>query len=1291
MKKFLLTVLFLLVVIVGGLGFFVARSFNADGLQKQIVRAISELTGREFTVMGPTFVSWVPSPEIILNDVTLSNVKGSTRGVMVSIPKVSIQLTWKSLLKQPPVIDEIKLENPIFYLERMDARTVNWNFPFLSKKTLETSDFSSKKSFIETSISNLYIKEGVINYTNAVTDTAMEITNVNGRLSLNSLHGPYVFDGSVQKGGISYLTSLNVNQLQSDVPVPFTFSMKAKDKSVSLDMTGEFSTMQKKLNLTASGSFSIQRPNEILKSLNLKPLDESLNVPVDGGLTYTSVNGVDGLKNLTLRFGDSVDAVSLNLSVTREKKNNNMFYDTSFSFTKFDYEQWKDILSDLEKLKLTDTKLPDFSLKANAITMSYKGKTIKDVELSLDKTGPKITVNSLKGLFAGNTEISAMGFTKIQEDETGLSLNVTGQTKDLKSFISPFVDTKRMNPHVLKSATFKGLVDIWPEKISADIESFEVEDSRLSGKFDIQKGVKPTIHFNGKVENVNVDNFIPYKPAKEKMDILDVIPAIKTYFVNADYLTKFNSNFNVDLKDVTVRNLPIRSGKLSGSLLNGLLKLAELRVSGAAMATLLAAGDVENIGTENAKINNIRFDFNTKELKIFLDRANLVSNNSFLNKTNTLVASLQASENKDVWTGVLTNTIGDLETRLSGELFYTQNDVSANNLTLEILYPTFQQFLKTVIGTKKINNSIDGAFSFKTILNGTPKSFKFTDADVQIGLNHLTMNGEVKNTDSQKVVNVKVQMPSFDVDKYMLNDFKNIFATGPAGNNSFNFSLLDIWQIIFKLETGQILWGNKELKDAIVDFSIQDKMLTLNKLSGTPSKDGSVFNVAGTLSWNDVPRMNADIDIQGLDLGANLLTGTKTSFGNGVLTLSGEINSIGQSPNEMRKKLTGKGKMNIENSLWIGADIQKITPLIAKTIKERLPKNKFDTDLGSYLHSGKTTLNSLSGNFTIDNGVLKMMDTSLKADTFYSNPMQVIYNIVDKNIDVSVPISLAAYPDLPPFALTLKGLESAPVYLSNFVDLSNSVEAIVQKGNTKIAEQLQKEQEKLAKITLTERTARIKKAITDARIAVKTAEGKLYAGDNDSAAFLLQNAKDALSIVNQLSIKETLTDAQYIQLMEQSRLAILKAQEAVDEAVRDLYFEDRKQVQTFVKQAREMFVEIVSVHEQNPHIEIVTKLINPVREYIDVLEMTNKKLSASLSKEEHAETMYMAREAFSKVVRAYEYVSRFMPDNTKRIVPISVHQIPNRDILSNEGEAAATAEEADIVEERSFQGTIQRM
>lgn len=1293
MKKFLLTVLFLLIVIIGGIGYFIARSFNAENFQAQIVKTVSEMTGREFTVMGATYVSWIPSPEIILNDVTLANTKGSPRGVMLSIPRVSIQLTWKSLLKNPLVIDKIKLENPVLYLERTSVDSVNWRFSFLEKKAIEGSmlGLSNSGSFIQTRIDNLQIKDGVLNYLNEVTNSTLELININGRLTLDSLQGPYLFDGSVQKGENVFLTSLSIKQLMSDVAVPFTLLMNAKDKSLSLDLSGEILTQSKRLDLSATGSFSVEKPNEVLKNLGLLPLNETLNIPAQGGLTYSSQNGIDSLKNFTIRFGDTEDSVALTGSVSRENKDGNMFYTGAFAINHLDYNQWVDIIEHFKKKELNDSKSPNFDLKANAQKITYKNNIIRDAALSLSKIGDRVVIHSLNALLPGNTSLSSQGGTLLEGDKRGLSLIVNAKSKDFKKLLENYVDVSKIPSNVLNEADFEANMLLWKDLFDIDIVSFASGGSNVSGKLQVQQDKKTVLNFDGSVKNLNLDTYTGYKHAKNKTDILDVIPSIKTFFRNADYLKTFNSKFNIDLKDITAHQLPLSHGKLTGSLENGLLKVSEFKATGVAMATLLAAGEIENIATDEQKINNLRLDFNTNELKLFLDRANLVSNNQFLNETNSLSTTLQVAESQNVWTGSLRNKIGELETRFSGTVNYDGSVADAKDLTFEMTYPSFQQFLKNVVATTKIKNSIEGAFSFKGLLNGTTKNLKFSDTDIQIGTSHILADGEIKNTPSQKSIDLKVKTPSFDMDRFMLNDFQNLFAEGQLGNSSFNFSLLDLWKIKFQLETGQIIWHSKDLKNASLKLNIQDKQLTLENLTGVPSSENSSLKASGTLSWAGVPHLKANIDLSGLELGANLLTGGKTSFGNGVLTFSGDFSMMGQSPNEMRKNISGSGKMNIENALWVGSDIQKVPGLIAKTIKERSQKHVFDSELARYLNSGKTSLSSLVGNFTIDKGVFKMMDASLKADAFYSNPMQVVYNISTKSIDVSVPITLAQYGDLPPFALSLKGTTLNPVYQTNFVDLSNAVDDIVQQGNTKIAEQLQKEKEQLAKISSNERAARIKQAINDAREAVKMADEKLFAGDNASAAFLLQNARDALSLVNQLSVKEKLTDAQYIQLMEQSRLAILKAKEAIDEAVRDLYFEDRKQVQTFLKQAQEMASQIELIHESNPEIEIVSKLLVPVKQYVDVLKEANAKFSNNITPELHDELMQLARDAFSKIVHAYEYVARFEPEGMERIIPVSINRIPNQDNLASE-------EENEVVEKPStdnyqprFQGQIKRL
>lgn len=1292
MKKFLLTVLFLVLLIAGGVGYFLARSFNADNFQKSIVKIVSEATGREFNVMGSTHVSWMPSPEIIFNDVSLSSSKGSTRGVMVTIPKIAIQLTWKSLLNKPIVIDKIKLENPVLYLERIDSQHVNWDFNFLSKKALEDTSLGFSSDLMNTRIDNLEIENGVVNYLNQLTNAKVELTNINGKVTMDTLQGPYSFNGFVERAENEYVTDLKLEQLIIDTPAPFNLSIKAKDKSLTLDLTGEMiSQGAKGTSITADGSFSVERPNVILKELGLKPLSSALNIPATGGLSYVSQNGFDSIKNFTVRFGETDSSVAISGSLSREDKDGKLFYTAGIDINHFNTVDWKDLIEAVEKTNLTDANTPDYDLKLNAQKITKGTQTVNDFSLSLSKKADRIIIHTLKAVLDGETNVFATGGSLSQDEQNGWSLIVSGESKNLRTLLSKYINIQKMAPNVLQKAAFEGNILYIGDNINIDIERFETDGGYIKGKLDYLKAQTPFIGFTGSVENFDLDKYVGYKPAKEKSDLVTLLPMIKSYFQNASFLTGKNGKVTLDMKEVTAFNLPMRKVKLEGSLENGLLKLTQVRVTDAAMASVLSSAEIDKVATPDQKINSLRLDFSSKELKLFLDRANLVSYNPYLNNEDKLSVNLTVSEDNNNWTGNYSTKIGELETILDGDIYFENNVPFAKDLKVELTYPSFQKFLKDVVMTDKINNALEGDLIFKGLMNGSADDMKFKASDIQIGVNHIEAEGSLKNTSSQKIIDIVLKTPSFDFDKYMVKEFIHIFEEGRFGEKAFDFSLLDLWQVKLRLETGQILFNAKELKNAIVDLSIQDKMLSLNELSGVPSNEGSSLKVNGSISWSGVPQMKMDINLAGLELTPNLLTSSKTSFGGGVLTLSGKINSLGKSPVEMRKNLGGSGKLQIMHPMFVGADLQKITPLIQKTIQERRPKHEFDTEISRFLTTGKTTLESLSGNFTIDNGILKMMDTSLKAEGFYSNPMQIIYNMPKKEIDVSVPISLASYADLPPFALSLKGKTSAPVYLTNFVDLSNAVEDLVEKDNTKIAEALQKEKEKLAAISSNERAERIQVAIEEARAAVKTAEKKLYAGDNESASYLLQNAKDALSVVNQLSVKESLTDAQYIQLMEQSRLAVLKANESVDEAVRDLYFEDRKQVQAFVKQALEMQERIEIVYENNPHIEIVAKLLPASRQYVEALQQINQSFGPDISVDDHATLMQAAKEAFLRVARAYEYVSRFETDDMPTIKPLSVRKIPNEDILegANEGETEEYPSEEEE-EYSNFRGVIER-
>lgn len=1291
MKKFFLFFLFLLIVIFAGLGFFVIRSFNASSFQKQISERISQMTDREFNVLGSTEVAFLPSPRIILNDVTLSNTKGSTRSIMFRAPKIFIQLQWASLLKSPLVIDRISVEDPILFLERTSQKDVNWNFPFLSQNNqrLDNSTLMNLDShLIQTRVDDLHIKNGTIEYTNTFIGSQIEIKNINGQLTLDSLHGPYHYDGSFLTMEKEFNAKLNVQQLLLDQPVPFSLVINDSKKEISLDLNGEIlSTQSSGSKIVSNGAFTIQKPNSVLGLLGFNTLSDALNVPSQGNLTYESNDGVDNLKSLTVIFGNTDDSVALTGSATREKINDTLFYTASFNINHLNLDDWKNITSIANKENLTNSEKPNFDLTIAAQTLSLGNNSAKDVSFSLSKKGGNFSVKDLKAILPGDTTISLNGGSLLQNEKLALSFLIEGSSENFDKLLDSFQNKNSKYFQSLQNVQFKTNVTLFDDRTDFDIHSFKSNQSSAMGKIQYSTvSNKPKIDLNLSINNVNFDQFTNYQSPEKSSNFSHSLALIKTYFERATFLKGFDSVFSLDLKDVTVFNLPIGHGSLSGMLQNGALKIKELSTVDMATSSLISSADFEAVGTPAFKINNLNIIFDSQQLKLFLDRAKLKAENAFLTKTNSIYLDLAVSENQNQWVGKISTKIGDLDTHFEGTLFTQDAVPSLSDVEYSITYPRYSKFIKEVMDLKSINHAIDGELQAKGYVSGPFNDLKLTALNLVIGDTTLIVDGNIRTNNLKKFADLQISTPSFDVNKFILNEFIDITSHGKKGDKIFNFSALDDWESNIKLSTNQLLWNNDEFLDAIVNLAIKDKTIELSEFSARLNDDGASIKAFGSLSWLTIPALKGNIEISGLELDNNIISGNKVSFGSGLATLSADISTIGKTPNEMRRTVQGKGKLDISNSVFVGADIPKITPFISKAIKERTPKSEIDTEFNRLLSSGKTSFEMISGEFTISDGVLKMMDTSLKADGFYSNPMQIIYYILDQKIDVSVPISLNTYADLPPFAISLKGSFDQPIYQTNFVDLSNSISDIIAEGNAKIAQKMKEQQEELKKINLSERQEKAREAIHSARNAVKNAEEKLFAGDNQSAEYLLQAGRDALSIVNTLSIKENLTDAEYIQLMEQSRLAILKSQEAVDEAVRDRYFEDRKQVAAFANQSKEMLAQIKRLHQSNPEIEVVQKLIPPVQKYTDLLDKMNNEFSDNISEDEHAILMENARNAFRQVSKAYKYVSRFETDEKIIIKPISVKSVPNNDTFQRDDLIHEPAETPS-----QFKGTIQRM
>ena len=232
-----------------------------------------------------------------------------------------------------------------------------------------------------------------------------------------------------------------------------------------------------------------------------------------------------------------------------------------------------------------------------------------------------------------------------------------------------------------------------------------------------------------------------------------------------------------------------------------------------------------------------------------------------------------------------------------------------------------------------------------------------------------------------------------------------------------------------------------------------------------------MFNCGNT------PTFSVDFNGFNSEVSSHLLSTKKMSYGEGTARYQAHLESTGKSPAEMLKNLKGNGQLTFENGIWVGTGSNKVLPLVKRTIDNHVPKETFDKEMNRILNSGKTAIQKIDGAFTIENGQFKAMNTVLNGEDFVSDPMQIQWDIAKDSFDILVPITLSAYADLPPFALTVRGKSDALAYQTNYVDLSSSVADIVKAEREQLAEKKQTEKDKEMKIALSEREDKIREAI----------------------------------------------------------------------------------------------------------------------------------------------------------------------------------------------------------------------
>ncbi len=206
MKKIFYFLVTLLVLVV--LGFTALRFFlSAEFVERKIVEAVRDQTGRSLSIGDGTRLSFFPSIGISLNNVTLSNPPDMADGDMLQARSLRINLELLPLLKKHIKVDEFILDRPIIALAVDRQGRANWNFASgaASVSGGERADAANAETTDivpdDILLGDIRIINGILGYADAREGSQSIVKNIFISVSLPSLGDALEVDGRFEWKG----------------------------------------------------------------------------------------------------------------------------------------------------------------------------------------------------------------------------------------------------------------------------------------------------------------------------------------------------------------------------------------------------------------------------------------------------------------------------------------------------------------------------------------------------------------------------------------------------------------------------------------------------------------------------------------------------------------------------------------------------------------------------------------------------------------------------------------------------------------------------------------------------------------------------------------------------------------------------------------------------------------------------------------------------------------------------------------------------------------------------------
>ncbi len=1215
MKKIFIFISILFVVSLGGvLGLY--KFLNPESYQKQIISALQQATGRQSTISGGISLSLFPTPKVILSDIAVKNKTSGKSENIIFIKKAIAITNWKSLFKEPIVIESLELDGVEINLET-DHHQNNWAFPlFLKKDIIDDRSLGKPITDIPPYFKLIQITNGQISYTNMNDGQKTVIDNINGTLLSDSFKGPFTFTGKINLLKNSLNTTFNLAPFSETSPSTFDLSLTHNNNNIAIK--GNVESLFRHPKISATLLFDINDLSEF----------QNTNFPIKtilgtSDLTYSM--GELSFSSIALKYGMEKPDNEISGQMNQKQKE----IEASFVISNLDLNNFlkiirQNIKTDEALSSLLRQIKQNVNLKISAQNTKYNEQTISNIDLDATYKDGIWTINRFNSNLPFNINLSSTGQVRLVQNPE-LELNFHLPITEAESFLNwlKIPNGKVFNTSMIKSFDLKGILTYSKNMLKVSDISGYIDNTEVSGKFSSSKEGGNIWELD--LKNIDFDNYVSNTFELKQRTWSDFLDNLSTYIQKESFWDIPNTTLKLGVNSLLIFGNRADTLTVDLSVKDKNLIIKQLDLKNIVSSDFKFSGEIKNTESELSFSDfntNISSSKPTDLLKnLYIDPPeNIPLSNLSLNTT------LNGKKGKlDIKSDI---SLSQITTKFTGTLL-----ANAYRFNFSLTHPNFIQFMKIFDKEYTAFPALNGIFIISGDLSKSNNLYHLKNSSVQVGTQRFNLDLTEKENHSYTG---SLNADLFILDKVM--PVSSIFkipdpTTRRALFNDTKLSLDTQLSLDIKANINKAVLNNQDLLNMSFVLQTNPKEITLKDIT-FGYKNGKVKGNLSINTQNDIPKLTGNINIKNITLKSDDLTIGRFRLKKGKFSSTLDFNASGNTIAQMVSSLSGTGNITISSSKISGIDAQTLT----KTIQSLFGDEKADEKkILDTFKQGETNFNTITSNFQITDGVLTDKKINFKS-AFLNSDGSLKIDFPNWTIDSVNRLSLIDLPQIKPFDLTITSYMNNPDIK---IDVSNLMNEIKNSKKVQIKTSASDTQKQTTFEQSVDLKAQAEKLIEETSDKLKEAQEKLKDINQERVSYELILADDSLSAAQNIFMRPNLTKENFDKIQHQLNLVNLKIKNAFNLSTTLLVQQSQNSFQNEKDILLQKFEKITQIWSNLPGVITIDEIYRKAENLINYVNTLEKLYQENLSQQEIEQLMGELDKAGGIMNNLYEKAIQF--------------------------------------------------